>query len=122
MRRVLALAVITSIAITGRVQAIEMFTNFNNGQNIGFPPLEFISIAPPLVKVSDCACRTVDNDWTAGSGPPTAVVPLDRRDEASFASMACAGFVFVSALAPFRDSIAGPRCQRPRRRSLTSSR
>jgi hypothetical protein len=40
MRRVLALAVITSIAITGRVQAIEMFTNFNNGQNIGFPPLE----------------------------------------------------------------------------------
>jgi len=40
MRRVFALAVIASIAITGRAQAIEMFTNFNNGQNIGFPPLE----------------------------------------------------------------------------------
>lgn len=40
MRRVFALAVIASIAVTGRAQAIEMFTNFNNGQNIGFPPLE----------------------------------------------------------------------------------
>jgi hypothetical protein len=40
MRCVFALAVIASIAVTGRAQAIEMFTNFNNGQNIGFPPLE----------------------------------------------------------------------------------
>jgi hypothetical protein len=40
MRRAFALAVIASVAITGRAQAIEMFTNFNNGQNIGFPPLE----------------------------------------------------------------------------------
>jgi len=40
MRRAFALAVIASIVITGRAQAIEMFTNFNNGQNIGFPPME----------------------------------------------------------------------------------
>ena len=40
MRRALTLTVLATLAITARAQAIEMFTNFNNGQNIGFPPLE----------------------------------------------------------------------------------
>jgi len=40
MRRVLALTTLAAAFLSGRAQAIEMFTNFNNGQNIGFPPLE----------------------------------------------------------------------------------
>jgi hypothetical protein len=40
MRRVLTLTAISVLALAGRASAIEMFTNFNNGQNIGFPPLE----------------------------------------------------------------------------------
>src|SRR5262245_12111019 len=40
MRRVLTFAVLAASALAGRASAIEMFTNFNNGQNIGFPPLE----------------------------------------------------------------------------------
>ncbi len=40
MRRILTLTVLAALALAGRAQAIEMFTNFNNGQNIGFPPLE----------------------------------------------------------------------------------
>ncbi len=28
------------ILLAGRADAIEMFTNFNNGQNVGFPPIE----------------------------------------------------------------------------------
>jgi len=40
MRRSLTFAVLAALALSGRAGAIEMFTNFNNGQNIGFPPLE----------------------------------------------------------------------------------
>jgi len=40
MRRILTLTVLVALALADRASAIEMFTNFNNGQNIGFPPLE----------------------------------------------------------------------------------
>jgi hypothetical protein len=40
MRRISTFTVLAALAVAGRASAIEMFTNFNNGQNIGFPPLE----------------------------------------------------------------------------------
>ena len=38
-RHFLSVAIIMSLAAV-RAEAIEMFTNFNNGQNVGLPPME----------------------------------------------------------------------------------
>jgi hypothetical protein len=40
MRTLLLVSAALSALIVNRAEAIEMFTNFNNGQNIGFPPME----------------------------------------------------------------------------------
>ena len=38
-RHLLSVAIIVSFAAV-RAEAIEMFTNFHNGENLGFPPME----------------------------------------------------------------------------------
>ncbi|HZZ27369.1 MAG TPA: hypothetical protein VFE46_05115 [Pirellulales bacterium] len=40
MYRVLSLSTLILTCIILRAQAVEMFTNFDNGQNVGFPPMQ----------------------------------------------------------------------------------
>src|SRR5215471_8089722 len=40
MNRILTIATIALASLAARTQAIEMFTNFHNGENIGFPPMQ----------------------------------------------------------------------------------
>lgn len=40
MKRYLLVFALVLAALAGRAQAIEMFTNFHNGENVGFPPMQ----------------------------------------------------------------------------------